>query len=266
MKTRGFSLIEVVVAIILIFGVVFVVLRQLGPRGRGGSGGGVWMQTENGWEAKGKVPQCPDPLLQFPVDLNLATSILYPGQYRGGDYKPHGGFRFDNQKTNEIKVAAPMDATVVRGARYPVDGETQYTFDFINDCGYMYRFGHLLTLSPKLAAIAEQFPMNGEGDSRDTAVEPPVTVKAGEIIATAVGLTKGNHDGGINVFVDWGVYDLRVKNRASANAEWATKHPHQIEQHAVCWFDLLQPKERTIVLGLPSSDSQSGQTSDYCTK
>lgn len=50
------------------------------------------------WDAE-SAPACPDPLiLQTPVDLTLATAILYPGQERGGDFKPHGGFRFDNSK------------------------------------------------------------------------------------------------------------------------------------------------------------------------
>ena len=93
---------------------------------------------------------CPNPFVfQMPVDIKKVTSILYPGQYRGGDYKPHGGFRFDNSRPDEIKVIAPYNAEVTAGARYPVNGEIQYTFDFSHPCGIRYRFGHLLTLSPK---------------------------------------------------------------------------------------------------------------------
>ncbi len=155
-----------------------------------------------------------------------------------------------------------MDAQVVRGAHYTVGGEDQYVFDFIAPCGYMYRFGHILTLSPKLQALADKLPKNAEGDSRDTAVNR-VDFKAGEAVATAVGLIKGDRNS-INVFVDWGMYDLRTKNEASNNADWAAKHTSDVEQRAVCWFDLLSPDEEATVRALPSSDTGSGRTSDYC--
>ncbi len=51
----------------------------------------TWTLTQDGWKPSGMLPACPDPLIKFPVDLSQATSILYPGQYRGQDYKPHGG-------------------------------------------------------------------------------------------------------------------------------------------------------------------------------
>ncbi|MBI2588595.1 hypothetical protein HYW35_00060 [Candidatus Saccharibacteria bacterium] len=223
----------------------------------------TWTDEGGSWQPSGTPPNCPDPLVKFPVDLSLATSILYPGQYRGGDYKPHGGFRFDNNANNDLTVTAPMDADVIRGARYPVNGETQYVFDFIAACGYMYRFGHMLSLSPKLQAIADKLPQNREGDSRDTRINPPLSFKAGETLATAVGIVKGDRNT-INVFVDWGMYDLRSKNEASKNADWAAKHPSNTEQYAVCWFDLLGADEEAKVRALPSSDSQSGKTSDYC--
>lgn len=235
---------------------------QSSPAAQGAGSKVQWTLTADGWKASGTLPACPDPLVKFPVNLSLATSILYPGQYRGGDYKPHGGFRFDNNTSNNVTVTAPMDAQVVRGAHYTVGGEDQYSFDFIASCGYMYRFGHILTLDPKLQAIADKLPKNTEGDSRDTAVNP-IDFKAGEAVATAVGLVKGDRNT-INVFVDWGMYDLRTKNEASKNTNWAAKHPSIIEQHAVCWFDLLSPSEEATVRALPSSDSGSGKTSDYC--
>lgn len=211
--------------------------------------------------------RCPEPFVfQMPVDLGKATSILYPGQYRGGEYKPHGGFRFDNSRPDEIKVIAPFDAEVIAGARYPVNGEIQYTFDFAHSCGIRYRFGHLLTLTPKFQAIAEKFPLPTTLDSRTTQVNPPIEIKQGEIIATAVGLNTGGPSiyGGINTFVDWGVYDYRQKNESSKDPAWAAKHSHEIEHYAVCWFDWISVEDKTKVLVLPSSDFESGKTSDYC--
>lgn len=210
---------------------------------------------------------CPNPFIfQMPVDIKKVTSILYPGQYRGGEYKPHGGFRFDDSRPNEIEVIAPYDAEVTAGARYPVNGEIQYTFDFSHSCGIKYRFGHLLTLAPKFQKIAEKFPMPKGLDSRTTEVFPPIKVKQGEVIATAVGMITGGPTqlGGFNTFLDWGVYDYRKKNDSSKNPEWLAKHSYEIESYAVCWFDWISSEDREKVLSLPSSDYQSGKTSDYC--
>ena len=219
-----------------------------------------WNNTRDGWEPTGTPPPCPDPLrLDTPTDLSLVTSVLYPGQYRSSDYKPHGGFRYDNSSSDEITITAPMDAQIVDGGRYLVGGEIQYTFDFIAPCGIWYRFGHLLELTPKFAAIAETFPAAVEGDSRTYGVNPSAEVFAGEVIATAVGFTRDP-----NTFVDWGVYDLRSKNSASQDPTWAAKHPNDQEQHGVCWFDLLSPEDEALVRSLPPADGVSGSTSDYC--
>ena len=54
------------------------------------------------------------------------TSILYPGQTRSGDYKPHGGFHFDGPGQGaDVQVVAPMTATIYRGSRYLARGEVQ---------------------------------------------------------------------------------------------------------------------------------------------
>ncbi len=221
-----------------------------------------WQLTQDGWQATGTLTQCDYPLLiGTPVDLSQVTSILYPGQTRGGNYKPHGGFRFDNIHDNVVEVKAPMDAVVVQGARYLVDGEIQYTFDFITPCGIMYRLGHFRELSPKYQALADKFPEAMEGDSRTTQVNPQVSVRNGEIIATKVGITAGG-----NTFFDYGVYDLRSKNLASQDPVWAANPIHDpiLAQHAICWLNLLGPANSAIVNSLPAGDPTSGKTSDYC--
>lgn len=219
-----------------------------------------WQMSEKGWQATASPPSCPSPMVfQPPADLTKATAILYPGQTRGGNYKPHGGFRFDNQTDNNLKVVAPLTAYAVSGGRYLVDGETQYTFDFIHPCGYMYRVGHFLKLPANLAKIADNFPPAKEGDSRTEFINPPVLVKEGEQIATAVGVTKDR-----NVFFDFGVYNLLEKNQASKDAKWAASHDPQLATSAVCWFNLLPANAQTIVKSLPAGDPASGKSSDYC--
>ncbi len=218
----------------------------------------------------GSFETCPDPFIfRLPVDINKVTSILYPGQVRGGDFKAHGGFRFDTSLPNRITVTAPYDAQVIAGARYPVNGDIQYTLDFAHPCGIRYRLGHLLTLTPKFQAIAEKFPLPKVMDSRTTQVTSPIKVRQGEIIATAVGLTTGGQPdalGGVNTFVDWGVYDYRQKNKSAKDPAWAAAHASDTYQYGVCWFDWISPKDRAKVLALPSSDGKSGKMSDFCSR
>ena len=213
------------------------------------------------WRSERNPPQCPQQIIsQTPVDINLATSILYPGQTRGTDYKAHGGFRFDNSKSDDITVKAPLDGLLVRGSRYIESGEVQYMFDIVNSCGIKYRFDHLLTLSPKFQELAEKLPQPKVDDSRTTNFNPTVKVEAGEVIATAVGLKKTP-----NVFVDWGVYDLRKRNEASKNEDYTKLHINKAEQvfYGVCWLDWLSVSDSVKVKGLPGTGTEA-KKSDYC--
>ncbi len=229
----------------------------------GSSSETMWGADASGnWTAFSAAPACPaQPMLKLPADLAKVTSILYPGQTRGGDYKPHGGFRFDKTSDNSVNVSAPMDAYVYRGSRYLVNGETQYLLDFINSCGVMYRLGHLLVLTPKYQALADKFPAAQEGDSRTTNVEGNATVKAGELVATKVGVTVG----GANTFFDFGVYDLRSTNAAAKDPSYLQKHDLGLAGHAVCWLkDWFPASDEAIINGLPASDPTSAKNSDYC--
>jgi hypothetical protein len=211
------------------------------------------------WKPRGNPPLCPDPfILQTPVDINLVTSILYPGQVRGGHYKAHGGLGFGNSKNEDITVKAPLDGLLVRGSRYIESGEIQYLFDIINTCGIMFRFDHLLTLSPKFAEVAEQLRQPIVDDTRTTLLDP-IPIKAGEVVATAVGFKKTG-----NVGVDFGVYDLRQKNQASKNPEWLLQHPGEQATYALCWLELLPPADSTKAKSLPGGDFIMGKQSDYC--
>ena len=202
-----------------------------------------------GPQSQSDQPACPDPLLlQTPVDLNKVTAIFYPGQERGGDFKPHGGFRFDNSKNDEIEVKAPMDGVLSDASQYIEQGEVQYLFDFQAPCGIRYRFDHLLVLTPKFAKIVEGLPEPKEGGSHTSHISTTVSVTQGEVIATAVGL-RGNS----NVFVDFGVYDLRGKGKF--------QNPRE---SAVCWFDLLSPEDSAKVKSLPPGSSESGSQSTLC--
>ncbi|MBS3124483.1 hypothetical protein J4437_07700 [Candidatus Woesearchaeota archaeon] len=55
-----------------------------------------WDYKNGKWIPTREPPACPEPLvLKVPVDLERVNGILYPGQVRGDDFKPHGGFATD---------------------------------------------------------------------------------------------------------------------------------------------------------------------------
>lgn len=203
-----------------------------------------------------KQPPCPDPLvLQTPVDLSKVTSVLYPGQERGGNFKPHGGFRFDNSKPDEIEIVAPLEGKLREAQAYTEQGEIQYLVDFENPCGIVYRFDHIALFSSKFKELTQSLPViseedwkSGKGVHQQRPGSFDISVQKGELIATSVGFKKTN-----NVFVDFGVYDLRGKNL------YQNPRPY-----AVCWFDLLTAEDTVTVKSFPSGDSQNGKKSAYC--
>lgn len=206
---------------------------------------------------------CPDPILQSPVDVDAVSSILYPGQTRGGNYKPHGGFRLDGSSSNAVEVRAPMDAKLVAGSRYIEQGEEQILLDFQSGCGVNFRFDHLLAVSPTIQKAVDKLPAAKPDDSRTTNFNEQLSVKAGDVIATAVGFETTN-----NVAFDFGVYDTRQQNSASKDSAYRAAHPdldsNQQLKYAVCWLDLFSESETQAFRALPAADQASGKTSDYC--
>lgn len=219
--------------------------------------------------ATGTPPPCPEPLqLATPVDLDLATAILYPGQVRGNAFKGHGGFRFDENVDNNVTVRIPFDALVVRGTHAIRNGqdigspehlEEQDGFEFIAPCGIMYTFGHLRRVAPTFRALADSLPLVvGFNRTQYYDVDPPVQVHAGDVLATAVGFENGT-----NVFVDFGVYDLRQTNGATLRPEWEA-YRDGFDVYAVCWLDWLAPPDDATARTLPGGSQESGKESDYC--
>jgi hypothetical protein len=209
------------------------------------------------WQTSDTPPDCPNPIIfPSPVDVSLASGILYPGQIRGGDYKAHGGYRFDNLKNNEVNVYAPFDGSLVQAARHSQGSEVQYVLYFINDCGIMYKFDHLLELTDKFNKVLETVPLKGDNDSRSTFINPPVLTSKGDLVATKVGVSG-------NVFLDFGVYDLRQKN----GVDYSTREYFNISEygeHAICWLNNLEEPDKSMVKNLPGADGENGKKSDYC--
>ena len=215
-------------------------------------------------------PACPEPLtLKLPTpDFAKATSIAYPGQARtgnfeglGGNYKAHGGIRFQDNPDNAIEVVMPFNGSVVSASKDVVEGEYQYGFRIINACGVMVSFGHLHDLTPAFKAIADKLPERAAGDSRATKIEPAVPFKTGDKIATAVGLVHSK-----NVGFDYGLYDLRANNEASKDEVYKAAHADTGETafHGLCWLDNLNSADKAAAKSLPGTDQVSGKQSDYC--
>ncbi|MBI4154276.1 hypothetical protein HY501_02990 [Candidatus Woesearchaeota archaeon] len=215
-----------------------------------------WEFRDGKWAANGEPPACPTQIvLQAPVNLGIVASILYPGQERGGDFKPHGGFRTDGA-SGPVEVRAPLEGYVWRAARFMDEAGIHYMFDIQHPCGIMYRLGHLGAVPPKFQAIADALPERGFADSRTTIVDP-VFVELGETIATD---TQGSTG------FDWGVYDLRKENQASQIPSFREAHKEKQDQafYAVCWLNWLPGDQQEILKSLPGGDGISGKTSDYC--
>lgn len=257
--------IVLVILAAIIFGIIAFFFVGNQNKGRDHSpaaknGKAFWIFDGEKWQVNGTPPACPQPfVIDAPVDLGLVSGILYPGQIRGGDYKPHGGFRFDESETNEIVVRAIMDGYIMKAARYEVDGETQNLLFYVNDCGIMVMHDHLLTLSPKLQATFDILIVGNDGDSRTTNLGS-VNIKKGEVLATEVGFKENK-----NVFLDFGLYDLGRTNGVNYDSSFRSKHPNINEYgtHALCWFDYLVPEDQEIVRNLPAGGNE-GKTSDYC--
>lgn len=225
-----------------------------------------WNFNGDSYQPSAKPPDCENPLvIQSPIDSTKATSVLYPGQVRGGDFKPHGGIGVDDAANNELAVKAIRNAYLYQGSRYIEQGAVQYMFDFIDPCGIMYRMDHLATLSPEFQKYADQLPEPKVDDSRTQVFNEHPLIKQGTVIATAVGYSTPT----VNAFFDLGVYDLRRPNQASQTEIYKTDQGRIQDKSqsffAVCWFDLLQGEDKTTVQNLPARDGVNGTISDYCT-
>ena len=200
----------------------------------------TWLFNGSAWQASGTPGACPSPLVQAPLDLSKVTSILYPGQTRGGDYKAHGGFRLDGAgQTSQVNVTAPIAGSVVRGARYIEHGVVQYLFDVIHPCGLMMRMDHLLTLSPKFAAIADTLRLHSRQARR---VAEILTLRAVQVhFATKVM--------GFCVMMDAGFFLAYGPPPSCSNCTSASKGTAGLWRWTTCRGSCLSASSRRATMG-----------------
>ena len=178
-----------------------------------------WSFNGSAWTPTGTPPDCSEPLdLQTPVDMSRVTSALWPGQQRGA-YVAHGGFRFDGSNSDDITVRAPLDGYLVQASKYLEGDDEQILLFFSVPCGFFYRFDHVSGVSAKIATALEILPAAVSNDSRTTYMNPPVWIEQGEIVGTSAGIAPSN------IFVDFGLYDVRQPNNAVPDPAWANLLP-----------------------------------------
>ncbi len=270
---NGFHLVPVLL-ILVVIGAIGFVGYQVMARQKKANAEVRWSfdEKKNEWYVKeGKAPACKEPLKfdYTPIDISRATSVGFAGTYRGFNYKVHGGFGFAEDFNGTQDVRLPMDATLSGLVRY-YEGDPpdlQYHVSFENDCGIMFYFDHLYTLSPQLQALAEQTPEPRLDDTSSSPADAPprIKLKAGDIIATATGQPKVNRAG-----FDFGVVDYRKRNEISKNTEWARLHSEfeSSEWYGVCWFNMLPgaDAEKAKELSRVQGDTRrvAKHVSDYC--
>lgn len=232
---------------------------------------GSWAQ---GWTRVGAPTACPANLsavfIRAPFDVDDVVSIVRPGYLNPhSGYKPHSHVRYSPSDADGRQVIyAPADGWLYSAARYQeayTPGNDQVILDFFADCGVMWRFDHLRdgTLSTPLAAAIANVPLRE--DSRTTRITP-VRVKAGEVIATAVGATSCEvgrplclPPGGPNLFVDFGVYDPRQLNESARSdpSFLADAQGSSFKGIGLCWIDLFPASKAAI-------EAKAEGISDYC--
>ena len=214
-----------------------------------------WDYKNGKWIPTREPPACPEPLvLKVPVDLERVNGILYPGQVRGDDFKPHGGFATDGEGPDV--VSAPLQGYIKEVAYFTDEFGVHYMYDIQHECGIMVRMGHLGAVPEKFQEVFDAVPKRGYRDSVTMEVES-VLVEAGEIIATNSQTGKG---------FDFGLYDLRKENQAAKDPAFREKHADEAGQayYALCWLDWFTEEESNNLKALPGVDGKSGKESAYC--
>lgn len=255
----GFSVVIILLVIVVIAGIGFAVYNSVSIKkdeGKTQQNSGANSPTPN----TDKVAQnsCGNPpTIELPVASERIKSVLYPGQMRGNNFKPHGGFILNN--SNDAEVTLPLPAKVVDGVRYNEMGEVQYMFDFEADCGYRFRLDHLNMLTADFQKIADQLPASTE--SSQTTNLNSGKFDAGTVVASRVGFVKTG-----NTSFDFGLYNMNKQNDASKEADWPKDFQHQTDlaMHGVCWFDYLSASDVALIRSLPAGDGQQGTNSVYC--
>lgn len=228
-----------------------------------------WMDNQGKWEASGPAPACTFPIIPVGslLDFSKPISLLQPGQTRGGSYKPHGGFRWSVYGTYvpNVEIRVPFNGVVVSASQYKTEGIYQFGVNIINPCGFMVRLGHLHIPSDQFSKILSILPAAVEMDSRETNFNPPVSVKASDVIAIGVGMPAPASPDSFGTFIDFGLLDLRHVNPVLP-VNFSSNADPKYSKYSLCWYqgNYLAASDRALVEKLPLANGDP--TSEYCNK
>lgn len=181
-----------------------------------------------------QLPNCvsnPNPIFSnYFIDPALVTNILPPPNRPKSDLNVLKTHSYINTPSMDAPVYAPVEMELIRGAHY-VGGP--YSLDFKVSCEVMIRLAHIANPAPKIKAA---FPVKPQTGSTDVLVNPPLTIKAGELIGYS-----GGPPHTLAIGFDFGVYNSATPNRFASEPE---KYNSAIYTTAVCPFDYFTPAIR----------------------
>ena len=150
-----------------------------------------------------KTPDCvSNPSPQFTAyitDLAMVDHIIPPMVISGNRFKSRshiGNSRDQNNQVYEVPIYAPADSrlTSIGYFSYSVHNEQgelvdvfEYGLEFEVSCEVHYEFGHVTRLAGSTLAVAPTAPVD------NLRLDPPLSVKAGDLIAYTTGTVQGNN-------------------------------------------------------------------------
>lgn len=137
------------------------------------------------------------------TDLTLISFIIPPGSRSGDEISPHSYLSILTTEAT-VEVNAPVGAELSAIGYYTErsDAVPEYSLWFKVNSNVYYFFDHLVKCSPKIEAVA---PATPRPDSTTVPPTSPVSVSAGEFIASAEGTLQART-------FDFGAYDASHAN------------------------------------------------------
>ena len=112
-------------------------------------------------------------------------------------------------------------------------------------------------LPTRIEYALKVIPPATSGDSRTTYINPPLSLEQGELVGTSVGIAPSN------IFIDFGLYDVRTPNNVIPNPAWLILLPPIQNSGTSAYVSLTTgPETRATMRSRPTG--KEGKTSDHC--
>ena len=154
--------------------------------------------------------------------------------------KPHG-YLHNERSATEVPVYAPVDSYLISlGYYYSHGGEAIIKLDFQVSCEVAYYFDHLRVVEGKIAAV---LPGQPAGDSRGTALKPPIFLEAGELIG---------YTGGSSSSLNWDFGVLNTQNWNELPTDKPFNYSGNVKKYrfAVCQYQYFEESIKAECLSL----------------